>query len=219
MLLGLLRRWPRLRRALPAAALAALAPACPAGQGPLVVFLGDSLTAGWRLREDEAYPALVARALVTRGRSLRVVNAGVSGDTAAEGHARLAGVLRLRPDVVVVALGINDALRGMPLEATEAALRRIVSEARAGGARVLLVGTGVPRAASPELSDRLRAMYARVASDEKLPFVPDLMRGVLDERGLLFPDGLHPNAAGQARLAENVRPALELLLAERVAGK
>jgi acyl-CoA thioesterase-1 len=221
-------RWPRLRPLLPAALLAAAWPSCSAGDGPLVAFLGDSLTSGWRLHEDEAYPALVARALADRGRPIRVLNAGVSGDTAAQGLARLPEVLNRRPNVLVVALGVNDALVGLPLDATERSLERIVDESRAAGARVLLVGCHLasgpeaPRAGAAAgdaaRARRLAEIHTRLAASHRLPLVPDLLRGVAGEPTLLFPDRLHPNAAGQARLAETVRPHLELVLAEVEAG-
>jgi acyl-CoA thioesterase-1 len=224
MLRGVLTRWPWLRPFLPAAVIAAGWPACLAGEGPLVAFLGDSLTSGWRLREEEAYPALVARALAARGRPVRVVNAGVSGDTAAKALARLPAVLRLRPDVLVVALGTNDGLSREPLVAAEAALERIVLDAQAAGSRVLLVGvrlaTGetAPRvgdtAGDEERARALSGIFPRVAAAHRLPLVPDLLAGVAGQPALLFPDLLHPNAAGHERLARNVRPHLELLLAE-----
>ncbi|HSD29133.1 MAG TPA: GDSL-type esterase/lipase family protein [Vicinamibacteria bacterium] len=224
MLRALLARWPRLRPFLPAAVIAAGWPACLAGQGPLVAFLGDSLTSGWRLREEEAYPALLGRALAARGRPVRVVNAGVSGDTAAKALARLPAVLKLRPDLLVVALGVNDGLSREPLVATEAAIERIVLDARAAGARVLLVGVRLATGeAAPRVGDtagdeeRARALsgiFPRVAAAHELPLVPDLLAGVAGQLELLFPDRLHPNAAGHQRLSENVRPQLELLLAE-----
>ena len=224
MLRRLAARWPRLRPLLPAAVIATGWPACTAGEGPLVAFLGDSLTSGWRLPEEEAYPALVARALAARGRPVRVVNAGVSGDTAAQGLARLPAVLKHRPAVLVVALGANDGLSREPLVATEAALERIVLDARAAGSRVLLVGvrlaTGemAPRvgdtAGDEERARSLSGIFPRVAAAHRVPLVPDLLAGVAGEPNLLFPDRLHPNAAGHERLAENVRPHLELLLAE-----
>ena len=229
MLRVLLARWPRLRPFLPAAVIAAGWPACLAGEGPLVAFLGDSLTSGWRLREEEAYPALVGRALAERGRPVRVVNAGVSGDTAARALARLPAVLKLRPDVLVVALGTNDGLSREPLVATEAALERIVLDAQAAGSRVLLVGvrlaTGetAPRvgdtAGDEERARSLSGIFPRVAAAHRLPLVPDLLAGVAGQPALLFPDLLHPNAAGHERLARNVRPQLELLLAEVQPGR
>jgi acyl-CoA thioesterase-1 len=214
MIRAIARRWPRLRPLLPAAVLAAGWVNCTRGEGPLVAFLGDSLTSGWRLREEEAYPALVARALAERGRPIRVVNAGKSGDTVSQGLGRLPSVLRLRPAVLVVALGINDALRGLPVEDAEAALRRILDEAGAGGTRPVLVGFRAPR---PQVEGSLRAyeaMYARLAAERRLAFVPDLLAGVAGRSELLFADGLHPNAAGQQRLALNVTRSLELVLAE-----
>jgi lysophospholipase L1-like esterase len=187
VLRALAARWPWLRPFLPAAVIAAGWPACHAGEGPLVAFLGDSLTSGWRLREEEAYPALVGRALA------------------------------------------NDGLARGPLVATEAALERIVLDAQAAGSRVLLVGvrlgTGesAPRvgdtAGDEERARELWGIYPRVASAHALPLVPDLLAGVAGHADLLYPDRLHPNAAGHRRLAENVRPQLELLLAELGAGR
>src|SRR5512147_2195564 len=127
---GITARLRRARFLLPAAVLAAAGwDACAGREGPLVVFLGDSLTEGYGLSLDEAYPALLARGLARRGRPIRARNAGRSGDTVAQGAARLAAELRDRPDVVVVALGINDALRGTGQEDAERALRRIVAAA------------------------------------------------------------------------------------------
>jgi acyl-CoA thioesterase I len=182
------------------------------GRGPLVVFLGDSLTSGWRLPEAQAYPALLDEQLRGRGREVRVLNAGVSGETAAQGLARLEGILRQRPAVLVVALGINDGLRGLPVTETEAALRTILDRAQAAGARVLLVGMRIPE--NGDTARRFNELYPRLAAELRVPWVPDLRHGVAGRPELLFPDGLHPNAAGHARLADNVRSALEVLLAE-----
>jgi acyl-CoA thioesterase-1 len=207
-------RCPRLRPLLPAAVIAASWPACHVGEGPLVAFLGDSLTSGWRLSEDEAYPAVLGRTLAERGRPVRVLNAGVSGDTAAQGLARLPAVLAHEPDVLVVALGVNDGVPALPLEDAEAALRRILDEGRAAGAELLLVGVRIPEDAhGAEHSSSYALMYARLAAEYKVALVPDLLAGVAGHSELLFRDGLHPNAAGHVRLAENVRPHLELVLA------
>jgi acyl-CoA thioesterase-1 len=207
-------RAPWSPRALLGAAAIAGAIGCGRPAAPLVVFLGDSLTSGYRLPEREAYPDLVAQELRARGRRVRVVNAGRSGDTAAQGLARLPPLLALRPVVVVVALGTNDILRGLPLADAEAALDRILVECRLRGARVLLVGVRAPADAGQARVQAAVALYPRLAAAHRVPLVPDLLAGVAGQADLLLPDRLHPNAAGQQRLARNVAPALELLLAE-----
>lgn len=192
----------------PAATVPAAAPS-----GPLVVFLGDSLTAGYGLSEDQAYPAIVAARLQARGTQVRVVNAGVSGDTTAGGLARLGWILRQKPDVLVVALGGNDALRGQPPASAEANLRKIVVEARAAGSRVLLLGLKIPPSYGPEYARRFEAIYGNVASELRVPLLPFFLEGVGGVTDMTQPDGLHPNAKGQARAAENVLPWLEKELA------
>ena len=211
----LTRRFPWLRPLLPAAMIAASWPACHAGQGPLVAFLGDSLTSGWRLSEEEAYPALLGRTFTERDRPIRVLNAGVSGETAAEGLARIGDVLQHRPDVLVVALGINDALRGDSLEDTEAALRRALELGRASGCQLLLVGFRIPETRhGAEYARRFEEIYLRLAAEYKVALVPDLLAGVSGHEELLFPDRLHPNAAGHALVAATVWPHVELVVAQ-----
>ena len=187
---------------------------CTGPEAPLVAFLGDSLTEGWSLSTDEAYPALLARHLAAGGHPIRVLNAGRSGDTTGEGLARLDGILRRRPDVVVVALGVNDALRGMSIEAAERHLRLIMADAKAQGAQILLVGIEAPPSLATAHTRRFAAMYLRLAAEDRVPFVPDLLAGAAGDPVRMFPDGLHPNAEGQRQLAENVRPALELMRAQ-----
>jgi acyl-CoA thioesterase-1 len=120
--------------------------------------------------------------------------------------------------VLVVALGINDALRGLPVEHAETALQRILDDGRSAGARLVLVGFRPHGSGDPRLR-AFEALYVRLAAERKLALVPDLLEGVAGHRELMFADGLHPNAAGQQRLAENVRPPLELVLAEIEAGR
>ena len=188
---------------------------CTGGDGPLVAFLGDSLTSGWRLPASQAYPAILGRLLQEKGSSVRILNAGASGETAAQGARRLPAVLRRKPDVLVVALGINDAIRGLPLETTEGALRGIVEDARAAGAQVLLVGMRISsRPKGEDYARRFADIYPRLAAEYELPLVPFLLEGVAGRRELLYPDGLHPNPAGHERLAETVRSELERVLAE-----
>lgn len=181
---------------------------------PLVAFLGDSLTDGWGLSRKEAYPALVERQLAAQGTAIVVLNAGRGGDTVSQGQARLASVLRKRPDVLVVALGVNDALRGMRVEEAECGLRNILREAKAGGVTVVLVGVSVPPSMATAQSRQYEAVYRELAQESAMPFVPDLLEGVSGQPALMFPDGLHPNARGQERLAVNVVPAIKRALDE-----
>jgi acyl-CoA thioesterase-1 len=178
-----------------------------------IAVLGDSLSAGYGLPESQAFPAVVESLLRERGHSVRVLNAGVSGDTSAGGLNRLDWILRQTPDVLVVELGGNDALRGQPLENIEANLRAIVSGARAAGARVLLLGMDLPTNYGPDYSSGFAAIYDRIADDEGVALVPGFMREVGLDPSLLQADGLHPTAEGQQRLASSLVQPLERMLA------
>lgn len=180
---------------------------------PLVVFLGDSITAGYGLPQEEAYPAILERRLRAAGFPVRIVNAGVSGDTTAGGLRRLDWVLGERPAVLVVGLGANDALRGQPLESVEANLRAIVDRGRAAGAAVLLLGMRIPTNYGREYAEGFAALYPRVAKSLGVPLVPFLLEGVGGRATLNLEDGLHPNARGQEIVADNVYPYLRKALA------
>ena len=179
---------------------------------PLVVFLGDSLTAGLGLSETEAFPALVGGLLRDHDLKIRIVNAGISGDTTAGGLGRLGWLLRQEPTVLVVGLGANDGLRGLPLDATEENLRRIVSGARSAGARVLLLGMKIPPSYGRDYAEGFAAVYPAIATDLEVALVPFLLEGVAADPVLNQGDGIHPNAAGHRRMAELVAPHLEGLL-------
>jgi acyl-CoA thioesterase-1 len=182
--------------------------------GPTVVFLGDSLTAGFGLAAEEAYPALVTRLLAERELPVRTINAGVSGDTTAGGFARLDWLLAQHPAIVFVCLGGNDGLRGLPLEATEANLDAIVGRSLAAGAQVVLAGMQIPPNYGPEYVAGFRAIFPRLAQKYDLPLVPFLLEGVAADPRLNQPDGIHPNAQGQRIVAETVARALAPLVAD-----
>ncbi|MCG8462089.1 MAG: arylesterase [Holophagales bacterium] len=179
-----------------------------------IVFLGDSLTAGFGLDGEQAFPALVERALVEEGRAVRVVNAGVSGDTTAGGLRRLGWLLRQEPDILVVGLGANDGLRGQDLESSEGSLRQIVAEARQAGARVLLLGMLIPPNYGEEYTSAFAAIYPRLASELGVPLIPFLLEGVAGDPSLNQADGIHPTAEGQEILARTVLPYVRSLLDE-----
>jgi acyl-CoA thioesterase I len=180
----------------------------------VIVALGDSLTAGFGVGADEAYPALLEARLRREGFDYRVVNAGVSGDTSAGGLRRLDWALRLRPDVVIVALGANDGLRGQPPDALRGNLTRIVERARAAGARVLLAGMRVPPNYGAEYARAFAGVYPAVARTTGVPLAPFLLDGVAGDPRLNQADGIHPTAQGQRIIAERLWPHLRPLLAK-----
>jgi acyl-CoA thioesterase-1 len=181
-------------------------------EGTIVAFLGDSLTAGLGLPESEAYPAVIGRTLESRGVRIRVINAGVSGDTSAGGLRRVDWLLAQKPDVLVVALGGNDGLRGLPVGEMESNLRQIVSKGKAAGTRVLLCGLKVPPNYPPSMAGEFEGVFPRIAKDEGVALVPFLLEGVGGRPELNQPDGIHPNAMGQEILAKNVLTGLEAVL-------
>jgi acyl-CoA thioesterase-1 len=198
----------------PVAAPGAPDTAKPSEKLPVVVFLGDSLTAGLGLNEDQAYPSLLGKKLRQEGLPVRVINAGVSGDTTAGGLSRLSWLLNQHPDVVVVALGGNDGLRGLPVEEADHNLREIVRRCQAAGARVLLLGLQMPPNYGPEYTSRFAAMYPKIAKDLNAALLPFMLSGVGGVHGLNQADGIHPTAAGQEIVAKNVLPELEKLVRE-----
>jgi len=188
------------------------APSSSSARPPLVMFLGDSLTAGHGLKESESFPARIEELLASQGKAIRVVNAGVSGDTSAGGLRRLDWLLRQKPAVLVVALGANDGLRGFPVEQIRENLRRILRKSRASGASVLLCGMLVPPNYGEDYSRRFGDIFPRLAKEERVPLVPFLLAGVAGDPKLNNDDGLHPNAEGQRRVAALVLAHLEPLL-------
>jgi acyl-CoA thioesterase-1 len=182
------------------------------GADHVIVALGDSLTAGLGVGVDEAYPALLEARLRREGFAYRIVNAGVSGDTSAGGLRRIDWVLRLRPDVVIVALGANDGLRGQPPDALRDNLIGIVERARGGGARVLVAGMRVPPNYGAEYARAFAAVYPAVAQATGVPLAPFLLDGVAGNSRLNQPDGIHPTAEGQRIMADRLWPYLKPLL-------
>jgi acyl-CoA thioesterase-1 len=179
---------------------------------PLVIFLGDSLTAGYGLPADEAFPALVAGLARAKGRPLRFVNAGVSGDTTTGGLDRVGWLLEQKPDLLVVGLGVNDVFRGQPIDRIEANLRAIVARAKAAGSRVLLLGMRVPTNYGRDYTEAFAAIYPRIAKAEKVSLMPFLLDGVGGHAELNLDDGIHPNLEGQRLVASNVFAYVERAL-------
>ena len=202
----------------PAQGASAAQPAAAASR-PRVVFLGDSLTAGLGVAQPEAFPALVGEKLRAAGVDAQVVNAGISGDTAAGGRRRLDWALDGDVRVLVLALGANDGLRGSPVRAMKADLQAIIRQAKARGITVLLLGMEAPPNFGPEYTAEFREAFRDLADDEDVAFVPFFLDGVAGDPALNQGDGLHPNAAGARRIADTVWTALAPLVEERLAGQ
>jgi len=180
---------------------------------PAIVVLGDSLSAGYGITIQQGWVNLLAQRLATEGYGYRVVNASVSGETTQGGLARLPRALEThKPAIVIVELGGNDGLRGLPLAASRANLDRIVELSRAAKARVLLVGMVIPPNYGPRYGQEFRDMFAALAGKYQLAFVPFLLDKVALEPGLMQADGIHANSRGQPQMLENVWPKLKPLL-------
>lgn len=191
-----------------------LVPGLACAEGTVLV-LGDSLSAAHNIPARQGWVSLLEQRL---RRELRdppaVVNASISGETSAGALARLPDLLRKhRPTVVVIALGGNDALRGLPPAQLRGNLERMATLSRQAGARVLLLGIDVPPNYGPAYRERLRRTYAEVAQAQGAALVPFMLEGVALEPGMMQADGLHPTAAAQPRVLDNVWPALRPLLA------
>lgn len=174
-----------------------------------IVVLGDSLSAGYGLAAEDAFPAQLERALVDNGYPVRVVNAGVSGDTSAGGAARLEWALADNPDMVVVALGANDALRGLDPEQTYDNLASILTRLKQRGIAVVLAGMLAPRSMGEGYYSSFDALYPRLVREFGVPLYPFFLEGVAGKSELNLTDGIHPNAAGIAIMVEGMLPLIE----------
>lgn len=176
---------------------------------PKIVFLGDSLTAGLGLSTDQSYPAMIAKKLKDRGYDYEIVNAGVSGDTSAGGSRRLDWSLEGDVRALVVALGANDGLRGLPTGEMKKNLKVVLDRAKARNIPVVLTGMEAPPNNGPEYTRDFRNVYAELAQEYRVRFVPFLLLGVAGNASLNQGDGIHPNARGAQIVADLVWAELE----------
>lgn len=189
------------------AALAAIA------SETVIIVMGDSITAGLGVQLEEAYPALLEARLRAEGHAVRVVNSGVSGETTAGGLRRADFIARQKGDIVIVALGGNDALRGIDPAAAAVQLESIINILAQSGARVVLAGMYAPHNLGSAYVGSFDAMYPALAKKYALPLIPFLLEGVALDPALNQPDGIHPTPAGQRIIMEqNIYPVIIGLL-------
>jgi acyl-CoA thioesterase I len=184
-------------------------------QAKTVLFFGDSLTAGYGLDPAQAFPALIQAKITARGWDLQVINAGLSGETTAGGLRRIDWVLQQRPiAVLVLALGANDGLRGLPLVDAKRNLQVIIDRTRHTypQAKIVLAGMQVPTTLGREYATGFRTIFPELAAVNAATLIPFLLEGVAGIHALNLPDGIHPNPAGHKMIAENVWRVLEPIL-------
>ncbi|WP_228450550.1 arylesterase [Chryseolinea soli] len=180
----------------------------------VILFYGDSLTAGNGLSVDDAFPALIQRKLTADGKAVKVINAGLSGETSAGGLARLDWVLRQPVDILVLELGANDGLRGLPLDQTEKNLQAIIDKMKAKNpaVKIIVAGMMVPPNMGPDYTTKFQKIFPDLAKKNKAALIPFLLQDVAGNEKLNNPDGIHPNVEGHKIVAKNVLKILEPLL-------
>jgi acyl-CoA thioesterase-1 len=190
--------------------LMAFAPANPKN----ILFFGDSLTAGYGLSPEEAFPALVEKELNKNSQQVKVTNAGLSGETSAGGLSRIDWILRQQVDIFVLELGANDGLRGLPLDQTRKNLQAIIDKVKAKypNVKLVLAGMMVPPNLGKEYTNEFKNIYPTLAKQNKATLIPFLLEGVGGDEKLNQPDGIHPNAEGHKIVAKNIAKIIEPLL-------
>mgnify|MGYP000902042938 FL=1 len=199
------------KRSGPPSAATQDAPA-PADARHRLVAFGDSLTAGFGVETGFSYPDFLQKLIDGKHYPWRVINAGVSGDTSSDGLARLPAVLDYKPEIVILELGANDGLRGIPVDATRANLEQMIQDLQRGGAKVVLAGMTLPPNYGPEYIKPFEKIFTGLAATYKLPLIPFLLEGVGGNSKLMQADGLHANVEGNRRVAGNVMKVVEPLL-------
>ncbi|MFN3885014.1 MAG: arylesterase [Rhodocyclaceae bacterium] len=181
-----------------------------------ILVFGDSLSAGYGMAREQSWPALLQTRLAREGQAWEVFNASISGETTAGGKSRLPAVLqRERPRVVILALGANDGLRGLPVGEMRANLAAMARQAKAAGAKVLLVGMKLPPNYGPEYTRAFNAVFATVAKEEKTAYLPFLLEPIALDDSAFQSDRLHPTAAAQPKILDHLWPALFPLIKSR----
>jgi acyl-CoA thioesterase-1 len=180
----------------------------------VILFYGDSLTAGYGLSTDDAFPAVIEKTLNKKGKAAKVVNAGLSGETSAGGLNRLDWVLKQPIDLFVLELGANDGLRGLPLDQTQKNLQAIIDKVNTKypKAKIVIAGMLVPPNMGPDYTASFRKIFPDLAKKNNAALIPFLLQNVAGDEKLNLADGIHPNVDGHKIVAENVLKVIEPLL-------
>jgi acyl-CoA thioesterase-1 len=181
-----------------------------------LLVLGDSLSGAYGLNADEGWVALLQQQVTKQGFNYKVINASVSGDTTRTGLSRLEPALEAhQPDIVIIALGGNDGLRGLPFTEIENSLVRIIEHCKQADVQILLVGVRLPPNYGPVYNQKFAQLYQRLADAYEIPLVPKMLDQVAEDRSLMQQDGMHPKAEAQPQVMKNVWMGLEPLLVKK----
>ncbi len=183
-----------------------------AAERPVLVCFGDSITAGYGLQPDQAYPAALQRKLDAAGYHYKVVNEGTSGATTKDAVASVPAVLKLGPQVVIVEYGGNDGLRGLPLDMTRKNLDSVLTQLEAAHVKVLLAGITLPPNYGADYIHTFEGIFRELAAKHHTPFVPMLYKDVIKQQGTIQADGIHPTAKGSEIIADTLMPVLRAVL-------
>jgi len=174
-----------------------------------LVIIGDSLTEGFGVSRDLAYPSLLQKKIAKVGKNWRVINSGISGSTSASAASRVTWHLKQKPDLIILALGANDGLRGSKTRAMEENLNQGIELAKKAGVKIILAGIKVPPNYGAAYSSSFEAVFPRVAEKNGVPLIPFLLDKVGGDKNMNLPDGIHPNEKGHAVIAETVFQAIK----------
>jgi acyl-CoA thioesterase I len=203
---------PEAARPAQSAPVEASAPVQEADGRPVIVAFGDSLTAGYGVAAGLSYPDYLQKEIDAAGYAYRVVNMGISGDTTSGGVNRMEEAVMQKPEIVILELGGNDGLRGLPLEATRQNLDEMAARFQSAGAKVLLAGMTLPRNYGPDYIKGFESIYVDLARQKRMGLIPFLLEGVATEPRLMQGDAIHPTAEGNRRVAATVFRYLKPML-------
>ncbi|MDP3678650.1 MAG: arylesterase [Methylotenera sp.] len=182
-------------------------------ENPNILIVGDSLSAAYGIPQQQGWAALLQKKLQLENYRYDVVNASMSGKTTSGGASRITAALKqTKPVIVILELGANDGLRGLPIKEMTANLSNIIRQSRKSGAKILLIGMKIPPNYGPKYSEAFSQSYLRLSHEHKIPLVPFMLENIAANSDLIQQDGLHPNALGQQMILENIWSQLKLLL-------
>lgn len=188
-------------------------PVTAMAENPKILIYGDSLSAAYGIAQQQGWPILLQKKLIAKHYQYNVINASISGETTSSGLSRLAAALdEFKPNIIILELGANDGLRGLPLKEMSQNLSAMITLSKKSKAKVLLVGMRIPPNYGPKYTASFSQTYSQLSQQHKISLVPFMLENIAAKPNLIQDDGLHPNALGQRMILDNIWPKLQLML-------